>query len=151
MKHLRLEVPVAAPPAEVFRGFTDWRAQGEWMLGTDVRPVFGEASGVGGRIEAWTGIGRVGFLDTMVITEWIDGRKVVVTHTGAVVRGDGIMEVIPGEGRGSLFVWAERLELPLGLVGRVGWPVVRPAFAAGVRSSLDTFAGLVESGRWSSA
>jgi hypothetical protein len=148
MKHLRLEVPVAAPPGEVFAGFTDWRAQGEWMLGTHVQPVFGEAREVGGRIEAWTGLGRVGFLDTMVITEWDAPRRVVVQHTGKVVRGDGIMEVMPDSHGGSVFVWAEELVIPLGLIGRAGWPIVRPAFADGVRRSLKSFASLVESGRW---
>ncbi len=149
MKHLRLEVPVRAPVEEVFAAFTDWQAQGEWMLGTDVRPVFGPAQGVGGRIEAWTGVGRVGFLDTMVITEWEAPRRVVVAHTGSVVRGDGIMEVNPGIADESVFVWGERLELPLGVLGRAGWPIVRPAFARGVKTSLLRFAELVESGRWS--
>jgi hypothetical protein len=39
-----------------------------------------------------------------------------------------------------VFVWSEQLELPLGAVGRLGWPVVRPLFLAGVRRSLDRFA-----------
>lgn len=149
MKHLRLEVPVAAPPEEVFRAFTDWAAQGEWMVGTDVRPVLGDGRGVGGRIEAWTGAGRLGFLDTMVITEWVEPARVVVRHTGRVVRGLGIMEVVGQPDGSSVFVWAEELELPLGVVGRMGWPIVRPAFADGVRRSLRSFADLVESGRWS--
>lgn len=149
MKHLRLEVPVAAPPEEVFRAFTDWRAQGEWMLGTKVEPVGGEADGVGGRIEAWTGAGRLGFLDTMVITEWDAPNRVVVEHTCKVVRGGGIMEVLPAADGTSVFVWSEELDIPLGVVGRAGWPLVRPLFAKGVRDSLEAFAELVESGRWS--
>lgn len=117
------------------------------MLGTDVQPVFGDGNGVGGRLEAWTGAGRVGFLDTMVITEWDPPRRVVVEHTGRVVRGIGIMEVQPAPGDTSLFVWAEELEIPLGAIGRMGWPLVRPVFSAGVKSSLKKFAALVESGR----
>lgn len=147
MKHLRLEIPVDAPPARVFAAMTDWRGQGEWMLGTDVRPVFGDGTGVGGRLEAWTGVGRVGFLDTMVITEWEPPTRVVVRHTGRVVRGIGIMEVLETPAGTSTFVWAEELELPLGALGRIGWPLVRPAFAAGVRASLRKFAALVESNR----
>jgi len=146
MKHLRLEVPVAAPPEVVFAALTDWRGQSQWMVGTDVRPVFGDGTGVGGRLEAWTGIGKLGFLDTMVITEWDPPHRVVVEHTGKVVRGSGVMEVVPGEDGGSVFVWAEELDLPLGALGRAGWPVVRPAFAAGVKASLRKFAQLVESG-----
>jgi hypothetical protein len=41
-------------------------------------------------------------------------------------------------------VWSEDLELPLGLVGRLGFPVVRPMFLAGVRASLARLAAAVE-------
>lgn len=148
MKHLRLGVDVDAPPVEVFRGFTDWPAQGEWMLGTAVHTVGGPADGIGGELAAWSGVGPLGFWDTMVITEWEDLHRVVVRHTGRVVRGDGIMEVAPRLDGGSVFWWGELLELPLGGLGRAGWPLVRPAFAAGVRQSLVRFARLVEQGRW---
>jgi hypothetical protein len=48
---------------------------------------------------------------------------------------------------GATFVWSEDLDLPLGVVGRLGWPLVRPLFAAGVRLSLRRFARWVEAGR----
>ena len=51
---------------------------------------------------------------------------------------------LPGDR--SRFVWSEDLDLPLGIVGRIGWPVVRPAFRVGVRRSLQKFGRLVESG-----
>jgi hypothetical protein len=50
------------------------------------------------------------------------------------------------EGR-SRFVWREELELPLGALGRAGFAVIRPAFAAGVDLSLRRFAALVEQAR----
>lgn len=148
MKHLRLGVPIEAPPIEVFRGFTDWPAQGEWMLGTEVHTVGGPAVGSGGQLAAWSGVGPLGFWDTMEISEWDAPHRVVVQHTGRVVRGDGIMEVTPGLRGASVFWWGEELELPFGAVGRLGWPLVRPGFAAGVRTSLKRFARLVEAGRW---
>ena len=37
-------------------------------------------------------------------------------------------------------MWSEQLDLPLGALGRLGWPLVRPAFVAGVRMSLKRFA-----------
>ena len=40
------------------------------VLGTEVRATEQGGVGVGGGIEAFTGVGRLGFLDTMVITEW---------------------------------------------------------------------------------
>ena len=144
MPELTLSVDVDAPPAQTFAALVDWARQGEWMLGTDVATVGGPAQAVGGRLAARTGVplpgGRhLGVLDTMVITAWEDGRKVDVRHTGRVVRGTGTFEVRPREEL-STFVWSEQLDLPLGALGRFGWPVVRPAFAAGVQLSLKRFA-----------
>jgi hypothetical protein len=144
--HLVLDVVVDATPETVFAAVTDWPAQGRWMLGTDVRPVGGPAQEVGGRLEAWTGTGPVGFLDTMEITRWDPPYRVDVLHTGRVVRGTGTMEVVALPDGRSRFVWSEDLDLPLGALGRIGWPVVRPAFAAGVRRSLREFARQVEAG-----
>ena len=149
MIELELTIDIAADADTVFAGVTDWTAQREWMLGTDVVPVFGDGVGKGARLEAWTGIGRVGFLDTMTVTEWDDAaRSVTVLHTGKVVRGGGEMSVVALGPDRSRFVWSEWLELPLGVVGRLGWPVVRPVFVTGVRQSLRAFAELAESGRW---
>ena len=145
--HLALDVLIAAPVQRVFAALTDWPAQGEWMLGTRVRAVDGDGTGVGARLAAWTGAGPVGFLDTMTVTRWEPPHRVDVLHTGRVVRGTGTMEVLALPGDRSRFVWAEDLDLPLGALGRVGWMVVRPGFAAGVRRSLRTFADLVEQGR----
>lgn len=65
---LVLSVDVAAPVERTWAGATDWARQGEWMLGTTVRPTARDGQGVGGGIEAFTGVGRLGFLDTMEIT-----------------------------------------------------------------------------------
>jgi hypothetical protein len=134
-------VPVAASVERVWAGVTDWDAQGEWMLGTRVRA---RGQGRGAELEAFTGIGWVGFLDTMTITVWEPPRRCDVVHTGRVVRGSGsfvVRETGPGH---AVLVWREDLELPLGWVGRWGWVVVRPLFAAGVRRSLRRFARWVE-------
>ena len=77
--------------------------------------------GVGARLSAFTGVGRVGFLDTMEITEWEPPRLVRVLHTGRVVRGPGIFEVLALPDGRSRFVWREELDLPLGAVGRAGF------------------------------
>jgi uncharacterized protein YndB with AHSA1/START domain len=143
MEHLELDVMVDAPVDRVFAAMADWEAQGQWMLGTKVRTTGGDGVGVGATLEAFTGVGSLGFLDTMVITEWDPPHRVVVEHTGKVVRGLGVMEVFELPDNRSRFVWSEKLELPLGAVGKLGWSVVRPAFALGVQRSLDQFAQLV--------
>lgn len=129
---------------DVWAGAVDWAGQGAWMLGTTVRPTALGGRGVGGGIEAFTGVGRLGFLDPMEITRWDPPRACHVLHTGRVVRGTGAFEVEPrGDGLAT-FVWREDLVLPLGRVGRLGWPLVKPLLAAGVRLSLTRFARWVE-------
>jgi hypothetical protein len=144
---LVLRTDVDAPVEQTWAGAVDWASQVEWMLGTRVWPTAQDGRGVGGGIAAFTGVGRLGFLDSMVITRWDPPRSCHVLHTGRVVRGTGEFDVEPrGEG-GSTFVWREDLELPLGALGRLGWPLVRPLFALGVRLSLRRFARWVEAGR----
>ncbi len=146
---LVLSVDVDAPLERTWAAATDWDRQGEWMLGTHVRGTVQDGQGVGGGIEAFTGLWRLGFLDTMEITTWEPPYRCHVLHTGRVVRGTGEFEVRPrAEGR-STFVWREDLDLPLGVLGRLGWPLVRPFFRYGVQRSLNGFARWVEAGEHS--
>ncbi len=142
--HIAVDVVIDAPPEAVWSAVTDWPRQSEWMLGTVVRSTDLDGVGVGGGLEAFTGVGRLGFLDTMVITEWDPPRRCVVLHTGKVVKGLGIFEVVALPGGRSRFVWAEELDLPLGILGKAGWPIVRPGFAWGVGRSLQKLARDVE-------
>lgn len=137
---LTLSVDVQAPVERTWAASVDWARQGEWMLGTAVRPVGGDGTGVGGRLEAYTGRRPLGFLDTMTITRWEPPYRCDVRHTGRVVRGTGTFRVEPRGAAGSRFVWREDLDLPLGRLGRLGWPLVAPLFAWGVRRSLRRFA-----------
>jgi carbon monoxide dehydrogenase subunit G len=144
MPELTETVEVDAPPERVWAALTDWSSQGAWMLATDVRTVGGPAQGTGGRLEARTGVRlpggrRLGVLDTMEIERWEPPVRVDVRHTGRVVRGTGVFEVRP-RGEHATFVWSERLDLPFGALGRLGWPLVEPVMRAGVRLSLRRFA-----------
>ena len=146
MAEIVLHVDIDAPPERVWAALVAWDTQGEWMLLTRVRGTHHDGIGVGGGIEGFTGIGPVGVLDTMRITRWDPPRRVDVLHTGRVVKGTGGFEVVDlGTGR-SRFVWSEILDLPLGVLGRLGFPLVRPLFAWGVRRSLHRFARYVEHG-----
>lgn len=127
------EAVSGAPPERVFEVLTDWPRHAEWMPFT--RAEGGREAGAA--LEAWTGIGPVGFLDTMVITDWRPGERVAVRHTGRVVRGEAFFQVTPVDGGGSRVVWAERVDLPLGVLGRAGWlvagPLVRAFMGVGLR------------------
>jgi hypothetical protein len=140
---LTVSVDVEAPPLQVWRALIDWERQGEWMPLTDVRVVSGAPHGVGGRIEARTGmpVGRgrhVGLVDTMEITGWHPPYRVEVLKTGRVLRGRGIFEVRPRMA-GTTVVWTEQLDLPLGRLGRLGWPLARPAAAFALHMGLSRF------------
>ena len=143
---LALAVEVEAPVEAVWAAVTDWPGQSRWMLGTRVRATTMGAEGapgrgVGGGIEARTGLGRsrrLGVLDTMVITHWDPPRRCAVRHTGRVIRGAGYFAFVPvpGPTPKTRFVWAEEVLLPFGPLGVLGWAVLRPLLAAGVRTSL---------------
>jgi hypothetical protein len=100
-------VVVPAQPADLWRLAMDWARQGEWMLATRVSG----GQGVGAAVTARTGLGRFGFTDTMVITQWSPPHRCAVRHTGSVVRGVGVFEVAPN-GPMSEFAWTEKLWLP---------------------------------------
>jgi carbon monoxide dehydrogenase subunit G len=133
-------VVVPASPDQVWRAVVDWPGQRRWIIGTRVRGGHGEGSTVVGR----TGIGPLGFTDTMVITEWQPPRRCAVHHTGRLVRGDGLFEVVPA-GTGSSFSWTEELQLPLASAGRLARPVVRRLLQWGMGVSLRRFARLFPS------
>jgi len=140
-------IDIDAPPERVWAVLTDWVRQGEWIPATDVRPVVGPARGVGGRLVAVTGLPlpggrRLGVVDTMEITRWEPPTRVDVLHTGRVVRGTGRFEVRP-RGTGSTFVWGEQIDLPLGDVGRLAWPVVERLVRVSYRLSLRRFSRVV--------
>jgi hypothetical protein len=146
MAEIVLPVDIDAPAEAVWAALVAWDTQGEWMLLTRVRGTHHNGIGVGAGIEGFTGIGPVGVLDTMRITRWDPPRRVDVLHTGRVVKGTGGFEVIDlGDGRSRL-IWSEVLDLPLGVLGRLGFPLVRPLFAWGVKRSLRRFARYVEHG-----
>jgi len=145
-------VTVDADPERVWDLALDWSRQHEWIWATRTSGGHGTGAGVTGR----TGIGPVGFTDTMEITEWDPPRRCTVTHTGTIVRGEGIFEVRP-RGSRSEFRWTERILLPAPLLdlfpaaaqpaaARVAFALLAPLARAGLGTSLLRFGRLVESG-----
>lgn len=142
---LALSLDIAAPAAVVWHRVTDWPGQGDWMLGTRVQVTNGgDGRRAGATMRAITGVGPLAFTDSMEIVEWTPPTRCVVRHTGRVVRGGGVFEVHELDAATSRFRWSEQLELPLGVLGRLGWPLVRPAFRVGVQQSLRRLARLCE-------
>jgi Polyketide cyclase / dehydrase and lipid transport len=142
-------VTVPASPERVWDMAVDWSRQREWIWAT--RTAGGH--GLGATVTARTGIGPAGFEDPMLITEWDPPRRCTVTHTGAIVRGEGIFDVTPrGQGR-TEFRWTERILLPepvedlippraLPAMTRLGYALLAPLARIGLGSSLVRFARL---------
>jgi uncharacterized protein YndB with AHSA1/START domain len=141
-------VPVSAERA--FAELLDAEGQGRWMMGTSIYPVAGGVASpeVGSRLVAFTGALGFGLLDVMEVTEHVPGRRWVVAHHGNVIRGSGVFSVepLPGPDPRSRVRWAEELDLPFGVLGRVGWPLVKPAVRWGLQKSLRSFAQLLSRG-----
>jgi len=127
---IRREVQVPAPADEVWDYVTDWTRQREWVPFTRTEVVAGPVDAVGGRLRAWTGIGPVGFWDTMTVTAYDrfpdGGGRCEVLHTGRVVRGEGEFIVRAESPRSCRLTWVELAPVPLGRLGAWCWPLVRP-------------------------
>jgi hypothetical protein len=146
VRHLALDITIDAPVDSVFAAFSEWTEQHQWMLGTKVELREGDGKSVGSVIAGWTGVGPVGFWDTMTITHWEPPYRVDVLHTGKLVRGTGTMEVVALPGNRSRFLWSEDFELPLGALGALGWPIGKIPLLEGVKASLKRFKQVVENG-----
>jgi hypothetical protein len=140
---LRVDVEIGVPAERAWARIADWESQGAWMLATRVS---GTADTVGDQLEGWTGLGRIGFLDTMTITEWDPPHRCVVLHTGRVVRGTGGFEVRPDGADRCHVSWWERVDLPFGAVGRAAWLVVSPLTRLFFAYSLRRLKKILEAG-----
>lgn len=132
---------IAVPAERAWAAIADWESQGTWMVATKVH---GTASAPGQHLEGWTGIGPLGFLDTMTVTEWDPPHRCVVLHTGRVVSGTGGFEVTARGEEGCRVTWWERVDLPLGMVGKVGWLAVGPTTRLFFKVSLGRLKRILE-------
>lgn len=144
---VRAEIRVEAPARVVWEYVTDWPRQGEWVPLTRVERV-DAADGVGGRFRAWTGLGPVGFWDTITITAWEEdpdgSARCEIMHTGSVVHGDAEFSVVPdGPTACRVGLW-EHLDVPFGRVGALVWRLVGPFVQRGVQRVLARMARRAE-------
>jgi uncharacterized protein YndB with AHSA1/START domain len=136
-------VQIEAPPEQVWPLLADLGGHGEWM--TDVRSIEFETtkrSGLGTRLQVHTRVGPFSTKDVMEVAAWEEGRRIAITHLGAV-RGSGEFLLEGGDGR-SRFVWAEELHFPWYLGGPVGEFIARPALLRIWRDNLEQLRKLAE-------
>jgi hypothetical protein len=136
--HASADAPATAE--QVWSVLVDWPRHADWVPFT--RAEGGSAPGED--IEAYTGVGPIGFLDTMVIEEWRPPTRVEVRHTGRLVRGAGRFDLLDLPGGRCRVTWSELIDLPLGPLGRVGWIVAGPLTRLMLHTSLRRLAKLFE-------
>jgi uncharacterized protein YndB with AHSA1/START domain len=139
-------VIVNAPAERVFRAFTAWERQSDWIPFTQVRVVAGDG-GEGTAIEAVTRVGPAVLRDEMKVVKLDPPRTVRVVHYGKVLRGPGVLRCTPMEGGRTQVVWHEWFHVPGGTAGRVAWPLLWPGSKVSLTAALRRFARLVEAGK----
>ena len=129
--HIAMHLEIKAPIERVWQGLAQWESQGEWMLLTKVEVTSKVREGVGTSIAAFTGIGKLGFMDHMQVTKWQPPNICDVIHTGRIIKGTGRFELTQIDAFTTQFDWSEEILAP-----RAIFLLIAPGLYAGVRISL---------------
>src|SRR3954462_4068458 len=123
-------VDVDATVEQAWAAVTDWPAQAAWMPMTRVDVVGDAGNGMGTRLRAVSGPGRIAVVDEMEIDRWEPPHRCDVRHDGRVVRGRGVF-LVEDLGAGRVRVtWEEHLD---GRMARVGAPAGRRMLSIALR------------------
>ena len=129
--HIAMSLVIKAPIEKVWAALADWESQGDWMLQTRVDVTSEIREGVGTTIAAFTGIGKLGVMDHMVVTSWQPPHICDVLHTGKIIKGTGRFELVVIDADTTRFNWSEEILAP-----RAIFLLIAPGLYAGVRISL---------------
>ena len=129
--HIAMSLVIKAPIQRVWAALADWESQGDWMLQTKVEVTSQVREGVGTTIAAFTGVGKLGVMDHMVVTSWQPPHICDVLHTGKIIKGTGRFELVVIDSHTTRFDWSEEILAPRAL-----FLLIAPGLYAGVRISL---------------
>ena len=136
--HIAMSLVIQAPIEKVWAAIADWESQGDWMLQTSVEVTSQIREGVGTTIAAFTGIGKFGVMDHMVVTSWQPPYICDVLHTGKIIKGTGRFQLSAIDDNSTRFDWSEEILTP-----RVIFLLMAPGLYVGVRVSLTKFSCLL--------
>ena len=140
----RGEVLVPAPVAVTWNALADIASHVEWMADAESITFTSEQRrGAGTTFECLTKVGPLTTRDKMTVTDWVDGARMAVAHTG-IVRGAGVFEVAAEGAERTRVSWTEDLRFPIYLGSGVGAFVAKPILRRIWRGNLSRFAHLVE-------
>ncbi len=129
--HIAMSLVIDAPIEKVWAALADWESQGDWMLQTTVEVTSQIREGVGTSISAFTGIGKFGVMDHMIVTAWQPPHICDVVHTGKIIKGTGRFELVAIDTDTTRFDWSEEIVAPRAL-----FLLIALGLYAGVRISL---------------
>ena len=131
---IAITIIIKAPIQKVWDSLAQWEKQGDWMLQTKVWVTSPITEGVGTEITAFTGVGKLGILDTMSVTSWQPPHTCDVVHTGKIIKGTGRFHLRELDATTTAFDWSEEVIAP-----RAIFLLIWPALFSGVRISLARF------------
>ena len=138
----RGEVIVPAPVGVTWAALADIASHVEWMADAEsITFTTDQRQGVGTAYDCQTKVGPLTTIDKMTVTEWVEGQRFAVAHTG-VVSGTGVFALEP-VAEGTRFTWTEHLRFPLYLGGVVGAFVAKPILRRIWKGNLSRFSALV--------
>ena len=127
-----MSLVIEAPIEKVWASLADWESQGDWMLQTTVEVTSDIREGVGTKIAAFTGVGKLGVMDHMQVTRWEPPFICDVVHTGKVIKGTGRFQLTAINSYSTRFDWSEEILAP-----RPVFLLIAPGLYVGVRLSLS--------------
>ena len=131
---------VATPLGAVWDTLTDFAAYGRWIPLTSMRTDPGPAR-PGWAFGGFTGLGPVGFLDSMLVVKWeppLDGEaRFAVRKTGRVLRGWADVRLAATDAGGTDVVWREEIVPRPETLGRLVAPAADRVTARLFADALD--------------
>ena len=131
---------VPTPLDAVWDTLTDFAAYGRWIPLTSMRTDPGPAR-LGWAFGGFTGLGPVGFLDSMLVVKWeppLDGEaRFAVRKTGRVLRGWADVSLAATDARGTDVVWREEIVPRPETLGRLAAPAADRVIARLFADALD--------------